>query len=53
MKDKRTDAIKIATNLIGSARREVNKTSVPHKVADAIEDAVLVTCWGRAANPQR
>lgn len=52
VKDKRTDAIKIATDLIASARREVNKTSVPNKVADAIEDAVLVTCWGRAAVPR-
>jgi hypothetical protein len=48
----REEAIKIATELITRARREVYKTGVPDKVADAIEDAVLVTCWGRAAVPR-
>jgi hypothetical protein len=52
VREARAEAIKIATELITAARREVSKTSVPDKVADAIEDAVLVTCWGRAAVPR-
>jgi hypothetical protein len=52
VRDKRAEAVEIATSIITEARRVVTSTSVPDAVADAIEDAVLVTCWGRAAVPR-
>ena len=48
----RAQAIELATSIITEARRVVRTTTVPSAVADAIEDAVLVTCWGRAAVPR-
>ncbi|HEX6758644.1 MAG TPA: hypothetical protein VF086_09590 [Propionibacteriaceae bacterium] len=52
VREARAEAITLATDLVMKARAEVNQTGVPDKVADTIEDAVLVTCWGRAAVPR-
>jgi predicted transcriptional regulator len=52
VRDDRAKAVAIATDLITDARDAIRDTSIPHAVADAIEDAVLVTCWGRAAVPR-
>jgi hypothetical protein len=52
VREARAEAITIATELIKQARAGIAKTWVPDRVADAIEDAVLVTCWGRAAVPR-
>jgi predicted transcriptional regulator len=52
VKDARAEAIVLATDVITKARALVKNTVVPDTVADAIEDAVLVTCWGRAAVPR-
>lgn len=52
VKDARAEAIVLANDLITKARAVVKNTRVPDTVADAIEDAVLVTCWGRAAVPR-
>jgi hypothetical protein len=52
VREARAEAITIATELIMRARAEITQTSVSDKVADAVEDAVLVTCWGRAAVPR-
>ena len=43
VKESRAEAIEIATGLITKARAG-SRTGVPDPVADAIEDAVLVTC---------
>jgi hypothetical protein len=52
VREARAQAIELATSIITEARRVVRTTTVPSAVADAIEDAVLVTCWGRAAVPR-
>jgi hypothetical protein len=52
VREQRTRAIDLATELIIEARGLVRQTSVSDNVATAIEDAVLVTCWGRAAVPR-
>jgi hypothetical protein len=52
VREMRAEAVELATSMISEARRVVRSTSVPGTVADAIEDAVLVTCWGRAAVPR-
>ena len=52
VREDRAEAIEIATDLINEARAIVRLTSIPDSVANAIEDAVLVTCWGRAAVPR-
>lgn len=52
VREMRKEAIALATDIITHARRTVGTTMVPNAIADAIEDAVLVTCWGRAAVPR-
>jgi hypothetical protein len=52
VREHRDKAIDMATELITKARGSVRGTSVPDKIADGIEDAVLVTCWGRASVPR-
>jgi DNA-binding transcriptional ArsR family regulator len=52
VKEARAEAILIATKVISDARGRVIKTVIPDDVADGIEDAVLTTCWGRAAVPR-
>lgn len=41
-----------ADQLIAAAADYVEKVAVSDAVADVIEDAALVTCWGRAAVPR-
>lgn len=52
VRESRAEALEIATSIITNARSNIASTKVPPPVADAIEDAVLVTCWGRAAVPR-
>jgi hypothetical protein len=52
VREARRQARRMATDLIERARNKVMDITVPDDVADAIEDAVLVTCWGRAAVPR-
>jgi hypothetical protein len=48
----RAEAATTAAEIITEARARIGSTTVPDSVADAIEDAVLVTCWGRAVVPR-
>jgi hypothetical protein len=48
----RAEAANMAAEIITEARARIAATTVPDAVADAIEDAVLVTCWGRAVVPR-
>jgi hypothetical protein len=52
VRESRAEAVSLATRLIESARCKIPDVGVPDHVADAIEDSVLVTCWGRAAVPR-
>jgi hypothetical protein len=52
VREDRAKAVAIATDLITEERDAIRDTSIPNAVADAIEDAVLVTCRGRAAVPR-
>jgi len=47
----RADAANLATQIVLAARERVNP-HIPNHVAEAIEDAALVTCWGRATVPR-
>jgi hypothetical protein len=52
VRESRTKAVAMATDIIERARNKVIDVAVPDAVADNIEDAILVTCWGRAAVPR-
>lgn len=52
VRTQRARAVDLATEIIRPARARVADTTVPDTVADAIENAVLVTCYGRAAVPR-
>jgi hypothetical protein len=52
VRESREEARVLSTELINHARDRVRHVTIPEPVADAIEDAVLVTCWGRAAVPR-
>jgi hypothetical protein len=52
VRESRRVAQNLATNIIEQARARAVDVRVPDGVADAIEDSVLVTCWGRAAVPR-
>jgi hypothetical protein len=47
----RGEVAKLAAQIVYKARAGIN-TYIPDEVADAIEDAALVTCWGRASVPR-
>lgn len=52
VRESRAEARELAADIILAARGRVRATTVPDTVAQAIEDAVLVTCWGRAVVPR-
>lgn len=52
VRESREEAQTLASELVKQARSRVFGATVPNDVADAIEDAVLITCWGRAAVPR-
>jgi hypothetical protein len=52
VRENRKEAQTLAAELVNQARKTVVGATVPDPVAEAIEDAVLVTCWGRAAVPR-
>lgn len=47
----RGEVAKLAAQIVYKARAGIN-TYIPDRVADAIEDAALVTCWGRGSVPR-
>lgn len=52
LSEHRQRARQLAADIVESARRRISGTNVSEAMYDAIEDAALVTCWGRAAVPR-
>lgn len=52
VRSQREEAQKLATAVINKGRAVIANTAVPEHVADHIEDAVNVTCYGRAVVPR-
>jgi hypothetical protein len=52
VKDSRRNAVEMATDLIEKARNRVDEKSVPDHIADQIQNAILVTSYGRGAVPR-
>jgi Bifunctional DNA primase/polymerase, N-terminal len=50
--ENRAAARETAAKLVTEAVARVDTIAVPTDIADAIEDAALVTCWGRASVPR-
>lgn len=50
--DRRKAARTAIAVLVAEARDRIGRVTVPDNLADHIEDAALVTCWGRAAVPR-
>ena len=52
LKQKQKDAAAYAADLVRAARRSVREVELSDEVYDAIEDAAIVTCYGRADVPR-